>query len=284
MRSGNFIAASAAMAQPVSEAARRQIALRVLSALVLAPVAVAAAYAGGPAFYVLIGFFAAVMAWEWAKLFGAERVSLAVPVAVAAVAAMLAAAFVFGTVSGLGVMIACMAPAYVILRVSGAGRPAWFAAGLFYIGVPALSLLWLRAEPAFGREGILWLFAVVWASDIGAYFSGTLIGGPRLAPAISPQKTWAGGIGGLAAAGLVSLAAVPLVGPVDAAGLIGLGLVLGLAAQLGDLLESAIKRRFGVKDISHTIPGHGGVFDRVDGLLTAAPVAAVAVWGGLGPW
>lgn len=283
MPSGSFIGASAATARPVSEAARSQLGLRVLSALVLAPLAVAAAYWGGPAFYLLIGFFAAVMAWEWAQLFGAGN---AVPVAIAlgAVAAMLAAAFVFGSVSGLGVLIACAAPAYVILRVSGDGRPAWLAAGFFYIGIPALSLLWLRAEPDFGRAGILWLFAVVWASDIGAYVAGTLIGGPRLAPSVSPHKTWAGAAGGLAAAGLVSLAAVPVAGPVHTGVLIGLGLVLGLAAQFGDLLESAIKRRFGVKDMSHAIPGHGGVLDRVDGLLAAAPVAVLAKLGGFGPW
>ncbi len=284
MPSGSFIGASAATAPPVSEAARSQFALRVLSALVLAPTAVAAAYWGGPAFYLLIGLFAAVMAWEWARLSGSGRVSVAVPVAVGAVLAMLAVAYLFGTVSGLGMLIACAAPAYAILRVSGASRPAWFAAGFFYIGIPALSLLWLREAPDFGRAGILWLFAVVWVSDVGAYVAGTLVGGPRLAPSISPHKTWAGAAGGLAAAGLVSLAAIPLAGPVDARVLVVLGLVLGLAAQLGDLLESAIKRRFGVKDISHAIPGHGGVFDRVDGLLAAAPVAALAKWGGFGPW
>lgn len=272
------------MAPPVSEAARSQFALRVLSALVLAPAAVAAAYWGGPAFYLLIGLFAAVMAWEWAQLFGASRVSLAVPIAVGAVLTVLAVAYLFGTVSGLGMLIACAAPAYAILRVSGAGRPAWYAAGFFYIGVPALSLLWLREAPDFGRVGILWLFAVVWASDIGAYVVGMLIGGPRLAPSVSPHKTWAGALGGLAAAGLVSAAAIPLAGAVSPSILVALGLLLGLAAQLGDLLESAIKRRLGVKDVSHAIPGHGGVFDRVDGLLAAAPVAALAKWGGLGPW
>lgn len=284
MPSGSSIGASAATARPVSEAPRRQFALRIVSALVLAPLAAAAAWWGGAAFYVLIGAFAAVMAWEWAELCGAGGRAVPVALAVSAVIAMMAVAYLYGALGGAGLMIACLLPAYAVLRAAGPGRPAWFALGLVYIGVPALSLVWLRGQPDFGAAGILWLFALVWASDIGAYAAGSLIGGPRLAPAISPRKTWAGAAGGLAAAGLVSLAAWPLAGPVNAPLLVGLGLVLGLAAQFGDLLESTIKRHFGVKDIGRTIPGHGGVFDRVDGLLAAAPVAVLAKWGGLGPW
>ncbi len=146
-----------------------------------------------------------------------------------------------------------------------------------------MALVWLRGAGEAAPWLVLWLFAVVWATDVGAFAAGRLIGGPRLAPRVSPKKTWAGAAGGLAAALAVSAAAAALglAGPgalADPTVVILLGAALGIAAQAGDLLESAIKRRFGVKDVSHIIPGHGGAMDRVDGILVAAPVAAGLVW------
>jgi len=167
----------------------------------------------------------------------------------------------------------------------GAVRPRWCGAGVLYIVVPALALLWLRGDPDWGRVCVLWLFAVVWATDIGAYLAGRRFGGPLLAPKTSPHKTWAGALGGIAAALAVSALAAPIAAPTHPFALVAFGAVLSVAAQLGDLLESAIKRHFHVKDTSHVIPGHGGVFDRVDGLLLAAPVAAASLWTGvLSPW
>ncbi len=157
-----------------------------------------------------------------------------------------------------------------------APRAASLAAGLPYIGFGTVALVWLRAMPASGLANVLLLLLVVWASDVGAYVAGRTIGGPKLAPAISPGKTRSGAIGGLIAASLVGGGAAFWLGL--GAGSIGwllpLAASLSAVSQAGDLLESAIKRHFGVKDSGWLIPGHGGVFDRLDGLLAAAPAAA----------
>ena len=131
--------------------------------------------------------------------------------------------------------------------------------------------------PAQGRDLVFWLLAVVWATDIGAYFAGRGIGGAKLAPAISPNKTWAGLIGGALAAALVGIIAARLLGSGAIPLAVG-GMALAVVAQGGDLLESWCKRRFGVKDSSHVIPGHGGILDRVDGLLAVFPAAFLYFW------
>jgi phosphatidate cytidylyltransferase len=154
-------------------------------------------------------------------------------------------------------------------RMSG-GSPRMMAIGLLYIGPGALALLWLRGG-AVGLANVAFVFGVVWASDIGAYMVGRLVGGQKLAPSISPGKTWSGAFGGLVAVAVVGL----VVGGIWA---VLVACVVGVAAQLGDLLESGVKRHFGVKDSGWLIPGHGGVLDRVDALLTAAPVAALIGW------
>ncbi|CAG4920115.1 unnamed protein product [Acidocella sp. C78] len=165
-------------------------------------------------------------------------------------------------------------------RVAPAARRRFLLAGVVYAAVPGLALVWLRAGPR-GLAGVLFLLVVVWMTDIGAYAAGRLIGGPRLAPAISPGKTISGALGGLAVGVLAGL----LVARTPAA--ILPAAVLSAVAQAGDLAESALKRRLGVKDSGRTIPGHGGLFDRLDGVLAAAPVAAalalLAHGGGL-PW
>lgn len=154
------------------------------------------------------------------------------------------------------------------------GRRA-LGGGVLYIGLASVSLIWLRGDGAAGRANVLFLVVVVWASDIGAYAAGRLLGGPKLAPAISPGKTWSGAVGGLLAAMLVGEVAGHVLGAAAYGWAAVVAGLLGLAAQGGDLLESAIKRRFGVKDSGRLIPGHGGLLDRLDGLLTAAPAAAV---------
>lgn len=150
----------------------------------------------------------------------------------------------------------------------------WLTGGLVYIAVPCGALIWLRGDDHAGMITIFWLFAVVWTADIGAYLSGRAIGGPKLAPRISPKKTWAGFIGGISLAGLVA-ASFALAWEGDNPVFLGLwGVIVAIASQVGDLFESAAKRHFGVKDSSNLIPGHGGILDRVDALVVGAVALA----------
>lgn len=165
-------------------------------------------------------------------------------------------------------------------HVAAAARRGFAAAGFLYVAVPAGALLWLRARPG-GMRDVLFLLVVVWATDIGAYAVGRLVGGRKLAPAISPGKTVSGAVGGFAFGVLAgTLVAGSARGILPAA-------LLSLVSEAGDLAESVLKRRLGVKDSGRTIPGHGGLFDRLDGILAAAPIAAIIVFlahGGLPPW
>lgn len=152
---------------------------------------------------------------------------------------------------------------------------SWMLAGLFYAGVLLIAPLTLRRDPALGFVALIFLFAVVWATDIAAYFAGRAIGGPKLWVAVSPNKTWSGAVGGALGGVTAGLAACSLAGLDLAPKLASVALALSVASQAGDLLESAIKRHFGAKDASHLIPGHGGLMDRLDGFLTAGLLAAM---------
>jgi phosphatidate cytidylyltransferase len=159
--------------------------------------------------------------------------------------------------------------------LSGPMRAGWIVLGACYAGAMLAAPLVIRADARLGFVAMIFLFAAVWATDVAAYFAGRLVGGPKLCPAISPNKTWSGAVAGTAAgmaAGLV-VAAVGGIEPI--APLVAVGFLLSVVAQCGDLFESALKRRFGVKDASHVIPGHGGLMDRLDGFLTAAVAAAL---------
>jgi phosphatidate cytidylyltransferase len=176
-----------------------------------------------------------------------------------------------------------LAAGTVILFLLRRHGDIWPAAGLFYIGLTGFSLVLLRGEDFAGLLNTLFMVLIVWASDTGAYLAGRALGGPKLAPAISPGKTWSGAAGGLLAAILVGAGAAALLMPGGASRAAAIAAMLGLMSQAGDLLESAIKRRFGVKDSSSLIPGHGGVFDRLDGVMAAAPLAtAFALLAGRG--
>jgi len=145
-----------------------------------------------------------------------------------------------------------------------------------YVALAAAGLLWLRADPLVGRANLLFVVLIVWGGDIGAYLVGRLVGGPRLAPRVSPGKTWSGAFGGVLAAVAVGLVAAQLLSESHPAWRVAvLAAVLGIVAQAGDLLESFVKRRLEIKDSSHLIPGHGGLFDRLDAILAVAPVAAL---------
>ena len=166
------------------------------------------------------------------------------------------------------------------------GRPV--ARGLFilYSIAALLALLWLRHQPGFGRDAILWILACVWATDIGAYFIGSYAGGAKLAPSISPSKTWSGLVGGVCASAVVSAACTMVFAAGDALVLAVTGVAIAVVAQAGDLLESAAKRRAGVKDSGRIIPGHGGILDRIDGLIAALVLIAAIrlLTGGEWPW
>jgi len=155
------------------------------------------------------------------------------------------------------------------------GRIGWLIVGFFYIGLPCLSLLSLRANPVYGQEILFWLLSVVWAADTGAYTFGRLIGGWKLAPIISPNKTWAGLTGGISLAAITGVLIALLLDLEITLILFGLSALVGALSQAGDLAESWFKRYFKVKDSGSLIPGHGGLLDRVDGLLVAAIVVAI---------
>jgi phosphatidate cytidylyltransferase len=248
--------------------------LRLISAAVLGPLTLLCLWAGGIAFVLLVGTGALGLVREWVRMCGARLVDPAAVAVAAGVIASMAASIAAYPVAGLAAMAAAAGLAFALARAGG--RSGVVAAGVPYIGLAAVALLWLRADPAAGRGDLLFLMLTIWASDIGAYLVGRWAGGPRLAPRISPGKTWSGAAGGLICGSLCGLAVAHLHDvPATAWHVVAIAAVLGVVSQAGDLLESLIKRRFGVKDSGGTIPGHGGLLDRVDGLLIAAPVAAL---------
>lgn len=238
--------------------------LRVASGLVLACFALLNLWAGGVWAAAFISLALVLMFWEFHRMVtGSERLaeaSLLVP-CLAGVAA-LAVTVAWGTPKGL---LTLAAGTVLVLLVSGARRD-WLTAGFLYMTLGLGALLVFRGRGPEGAFLILWLVLVVVAADVGAYFVGRRIGGRKLWPAVSPGKTWSGAIGGLAFAGVAGLAFGLAVGwPPLRVGVLSLG--IAVCSQMGDLLESAVKRRFGVKDSSRLIPGHGGVMDRFDGIM-----------------
>lgn len=246
--------------------------LRIISALILAPLALAAVWAGGVAITLLVLAAVLGMGWEWARLCGRGRLGRT---GAAIIATLLAAAagLALGSAVGWVIAIAASLGVALIAALTREADPLWAAAGTLWIAAGSLAFLWVAL--AAGRSLTIWLLAVVWTSDIAAYAVGRAVGGPRLAPRISPNKSWAGFVGGLAGPAMLGAAAAPLLA--GSPGLLAaLAAALGLAAQLGDLAESFAKRHFGVKDSSGLIPGHGGLLDRLDGLLAAAPAFMAA--------
>ena len=255
-----------------------QLGQRVATGVVLVAVAVTALWLGGPAFAVLAAAAVLVMFTEWATMHRLplllRRLGLALLGMVAWVAAVMSspaeALMLLGGGAGLLGLFASRLQ-------KGQGRP--LVLGLLYCGLPAVALIWLRAAP-WGFYATLFVMAVVWGADIAAYFTGRAIGGPKLAPAISPNKTWSGAFGGLLGS-LLAAGALALLWPghANVAGigrLAVLALPLAVLSILGDLYESHLKRRAGVKDSGTLLPGHGGVMDRLDGLVPAAVAGAGA--------
>ena len=245
---------------------------RIVSALLMAPVALAAVWFGSPWIEVLTIVAAGIMAWEWTRLCGAGSFGATGVLIVATV--ILAVVLGAARANGLALAVA-VAGSGLVLGI-GLGRrepaPNLTAIGVLWLAVPCIALLWLARE--MGTGAIFWILAVVWATDIGAYAVGRTVGGPKLAPRISPGKTWSGLFGGMACAALAGFITARIAGTPPWS-LVLLSAALAVVGQAGDLAESSLKRRFGAKDASGLIPGHGGLLDRLDALL--AVVATVAV-------
>lgn len=258
---------------------------RVISAAVLAPIALGCIWIGGLVFAGLVALVAIGLSYEWLGLCGARKspaawlLFAAVPMAVLLTES--------DSASHALILLTIVTLAGVAFT-RGNTTDRLLALGIPYLGLGAITLIWLRQPVETGCANVIVLLFVVWASDIGAYAAGRAIGGARLAPSLSPGKTWSGSVGGLTAAAMVGLAAALALGngtliwrPV------GFAVLLAGISQAGDLFESLLKRHFGVKDSGAMIPGHGGLLDRLDALLAATPAAsllALVLGPGVGLW
>jgi phosphatidate cytidylyltransferase len=258
-------AAPAALAEQGS----RNLVMRVAAAAVLAPLAIAIAYAGGWLWLGFVTLAAIGLYVEWLTVVGARAPRVTAAGAVTLLGA--AAAFGIGRVAITCVVFAIGVIAAALLSPD---RRGWVALGGGYAFAALIASVALRLDPVWGFAALMFVMLIVWVTDIGGYFAGRGIGGPKLWPRVSPKKTWAGAIGGFAAS-LVVAAGFAACGLGKILPMLLLGAVLSVASQLGDLFESAVKRRFGVKDSSHIIPGHGGLLDRLDGFVAAVVVAAI---------
>ena len=247
--------------------------LRSLSAIILAPLVLLALYQGEVWSQWLFALIAALMALEYVSIVhDGDKRQFGLHVLAGLSSVLLPAAG--WTLAAIGVIVvATLLSAWQQSGQSGRTNMWWRASGVPYIALPAMALVLLRADLEWGWNALLWLSLVVWATDIGAYFAGRIMGGPKLVPQLSPKKTWAGLIGGMAAAAAVSAAICFYLGLPPLVPLL-VAPVLAIVAQTGDIYESALKRHFNLKDASNLIPGHGGILDRVDGLIAAAVVAA----------
>lgn len=248
-----------------------ELGLRVATGLLLGAVAVGLAWAGVLAFAVLSLAVALILSWEWAHVVRDDGPDLPLAVSgIAMVGAAVLAAFGF---AALGVAVLLIAT-IIVFALEFGRRPGLSAAGVLYAGLPAVALIWLRSSEPNGFYAVLLIMLVVAATDTFAFIFGRLIGGPRLAPRLSPQKTWSGLLGGVGGGALCAAVFACAVGaPMVALALVGLA--MGFVAQAGDLAESALKRAFHLKDASGLLPGHGGFMDRVDGLVPVAVLIAL---------
>lgn len=258
---------------------------RIASAAVLVPVSLGLLWSGGGAFTGFVALAAALMAVEWVAMLRTAaptlkvRPMLTLYVVVLAAAAMLAGGALVKSALGLLVL-----GGFAAAALTKAHRPlfVWALIGPLYLGTACCAMLWLRSDPVYGLATVAFLLVTVWSYDTGAYVVGSAVGGPKLWPAVSPSKTWAGVAGGAAASALAGGILGPIIAPANtlAPGIAGAalaGAAFGLVGQGGDLFESFIKRRFGVKDSGTLIPGHGGVLDRLDALIAVFTLALILV-------
>jgi phosphatidate cytidylyltransferase len=249
---------------------RHGLLVRVASALALGAVVIGAILIGGWPHSALWCIAAIGVFWEWTRVVAITDAAVRFAgVGVLIVIALLSTIGLF--LGALAVFLAGLAAAYLLTRP---GIRVWGAAGLAYAAPVLIGPVLLRADSQFGAQAVIFLCGVVWSTDTLAYFTGRLCGGPKLARRLSPKKTWSGAVGGITGGMAASAALAAAFAPANMFALVCLGLLLSVVSQAGDLLESGIKRHFGVKDSSHLIPGHGGLMDRLDGFLLAAGVAA----------
>lgn len=254
---------------PPAPPRRGDLKARTLSAAVLGPLVLLLVWAGNPWFTGLAAIGGALAAREWLRMLGpgvpkSARRFVSV--------CLLLVPFIQTTVGAPWAAAYSLPFAIGVALVSAPGARALALAGVLYVGVSFAGLSYLRSDAAGGLPILLFVLAAVWACDIGAYAGGRTIGGPRLAPRISPSKTWAGLVSGALAAAIAGLGFGIHMG--DPGLWATAAAVLAVASQGGDLMESALKRRCGVKDSGRLIPGHGGILDRIDGLMVAAPMLA----------
>ncbi len=257
------------------------LALRIRSAAVILPIAVLAIWAGGVWFTIFVALILVVMAWEWSALCAPRQAAVVAATAALGVVILLIVSIgLYWPAAALGGLGAVVVGA-VVRRQTLVNR-AIAGFGVIYLSAACAGAVWLRGLGETGAVIVFWLVAVIVATDVCAYVAGRAIGGPKLAPRISPNKTWSGAVGGAAGAAVAGVAvaqfAAGLGGQPARAALLAVG--LSAVAQAGDLLESYLKRRAGVKDSGVLIPGHGGVLDRLDGVLAAVPAFVAVVLAG----
>jgi phosphatidate cytidylyltransferase len=254
--------AAPAVSRPASN-----LVMRILAAIVLAPLVIALAYAGGWLWAFLVTLISIGLFAEWLMVVGAGS------------AALTASGTIVLAIMGFCIAFGALKTAVITGFVGGTivtgiarGKFVWAASGFAYASAALLASILVRQDPVNGFAALMFVLLVVWATDIGGYFAGRGIGGPKLWPRVSPKKTWAGAFGGFAAS-LAVAAGFAASGLGKAIPLLLVSAILTVVSQLGDLFESAVKRRFGVKDSSHLIPGHGGLLDRLDGFVAAILMA-----------
>jgi len=248
--------------------------LRIASAVVLAPIALAAVYAGGWSTVALVAVAGVLAANEWDRLSGGPGLpgtTAVIHALIVLAASILAGLELYEAALGVVFVGAVATAIYAALRDR---TPVWLALGVLYLALPMIALIWLRRDEA-GVVVLIWLLLIVWATDIAGIFVGKAVGGPKLWPRISPNKTWSGAVAGVVAAAIVGAITAGLREKATLGIMIPLSVSLSVISQFGDLAESAVKRYYEVKDTGTLIPGHGGILDRIDGLLLVLPAAAV---------
>ncbi len=257
--------------------AHSELTLRLLSALFLIAISVVGTVLGSWYFAVLILAVSFLMAWEWHKLAHNKETIFFLILQCTSITL----AVVLAVTHYYPAAIVSLVLGFVGIHILSAGKlvrsraPIWSSVGCLYIGLPAIAMIWFREDPQFGFATVLYLYILTWSNDSAAYFGGKTIGGIKLLPSVSPNKTWAGFISGLVACVIVGFLFTLFYTKIDLLHISIISIALGVAVQLGDLSESAMKRKFGLKDTSALIPGHGGILDRVDGMVFSVCLAAL---------
>jgi len=260
----NPVSQSSDPSKPLSA---NNLALRIASAAVLAPLALVTAYFGGWAFVLFWSAAALAVLWEWMELVAGKAHR---PLFISCAGVVVAAGLLVWLDRPISALLMLGLGALAAAIFSPSSRRLWVTFGIGYAGALLLAPILLRHDAAYGFAVIALLFAIVWTTDVCGYFAGRALGGPKLMPLVSPKKTWSGAIVGTAGAMIVGLLVVSLFGSFNTVAILAITFVLSVLAQFGDLFESWVKRQFGAKDSSRLIPGHGGVMDRLDGVWAAA--------------